>query len=103
MQAPPSAKLVLQRLDALAETHLRIMDAKGLTGGSLTSPLSKHGLIEQGPYVTKHNTVLRGNFGTWLAFKAQTLNGFRMHPTWTMGLQHGHRVAEFRFPPLQAN
>ena len=46
MQAPPSAKLVLQRLDALAETHRRIMDAKGLTNGSLTLPLSKHGFID---------------------------------------------------------
>ena len=93
MQAPPSAKLVLQHLDALPMAHRRIMDAERLTVGSLTLPLSKHGLIAQGPYATKHNTVLRGKFGTWLAFKLQTLNGFRMHPTWTMGLQHGHRIA----------
>ena len=93
MQAPPSAKLVLQHLDALPMARRRIVDAERLTVGSLTLPLSKYGLIAQGPYVTKHNTVLRDKFGTWLAFKLHTLNRFRMHPTWTMGLQHGHLIA----------
>ena len=70
---------------------------------ALTLSLSKHGLVEQGPYDIKNGPVLRGKFGTLFAFKLQTLNGFRIHPTWTMGLQRGHRLALFRFLPLQAN